>query len=47
MEYAVNTYCQRFFLPPTPAFRQYMLNRASNVSASTGAFEPPAYQNHA
>jgi len=47
MEYAVNTYCQRFSLPPTPAFRQYALKGASNISASTGTFEPPAYQNHA
>ncbi len=47
MEYAVNTYYERFSLPPTPVFKQYALKRALNVSASTGTFEPPAYQNHA
>ena len=40
MEYAVNTYYKRFSIPPTPAFKQYALKRATNACASIGTFDP-------
>lgn len=58
MDCVAQTYCQRFFLPPTPAFKQCALKRVSHVGASIGTLdpvfvqlrsilEPPAYQYHA